>query len=128
MLEIKDQDESKLVPKDETAAEEEEEEAESLYKSSDLNEAIERGDTEDIDDLMESLTAVKVAQGKTEAQAKASVKSSVTSYWRKRYIAAWEENDTAEMKRILALLEASGIYGEYNDVATTAQKWIQNMK
>jgi hypothetical protein len=29
------------------------------------------------------------------------------------------------MKRILELLEETELYGEYDDVATMAQKWIQ---
>ena len=117
-------EEDNIVPRDETDTEEEEN-SKSLYKTSDLNDALTRGDREDFEDIYYYLLATKQEQGKTEAQAKAAVKSGITSYWKKQYLAAWEENNTAEMKRILELLEETELYGEYDDVATMAQKWIQ---
>ena len=107
------------------AADEDEDTPESLYNASDLNDALTRGDREDFEDIYYYLLAIKQEQGKTEAQAKAAIKSSVTSYWRKRYLAAWDENNTAEMKRIMELLEGTELYGEYNDVATMASTWIK---
>lgn len=118
-------EEDNIVPKDETAADEDEDTTESLYNASDLNDALTRGDREDFEDIYYYLLATKQEQGKTEAQAKAAVKSGITSYWKKRYLAAWDENNTAEMKRILEMLEGTELYGEYNDVATMAQRWIQ---
>lgn len=115
----------KLVPKDEEAAAEAEEEVLSLYSTSDLNDALERGDREDYAWIYQTLVTGKTEQGKTEAQAKASVKSSVTAYWKKRYIAAWEANDTAEIKRIQSILLSTGLYGNRNEVAKLGQGWVK---
>ena len=128
MLDLKDENTSKLVPKDETVPDEEEETAESLYKTSDLNNALERGDTEDFAAIMAALVQDKVSTGKTEAQAKASVKSSITAHWKKLYIEAWSRGDTEERKRIIAILTETGLYGSRNDVATLAQNWVKNSK
>jgi hypothetical protein len=124
VLDIKDNADQVVIPEEEVT-DEEDETSEPLYSTSDLNDALTRGDREDFEDIYYYLLAVKQEQGKTEAQAKAAVKSGITSYWRKQYLAAWEENNTAEMKRILELLEETELYGEYNDVATMAQRWIQ---
>lgn len=127
MLDLKDEDTSNLVPKDETATDEDET-AESLYKASDLNNALERGDTEDFTAILAALVQDKVSAGKTEAQARASVKSSITAYWKKLYIDAWSRDDTEERKRIIAILTETGLYGTRNDVATLAQNWVKNSK
>ena len=124
VLDIKDRAEQVTAPVAD-AADEDEDTPESLYNTSDLNDALTRGDQEDFDDIYYYLLATKQEQGKTEAQAKAAIKSSVTSYWKKQYLAAWDENNTAEMKRILEMLEGTELYGEYNDVATMASKWIK---
>ena len=124
VLDIKDSAEQVTAP-EEDATDEDEDTPESLYNASDLNDALTRGDREDFEDIYYYLLATKQEQGKTEAQAKAAVKSGITSYWKKQYLAAWEENNTAEMKRILELLEGTELYGEYNDVATMASKWIK---
>lgn len=124
VLDIKDSAEQVTAPVADVT-DEDEDAAESLYNASDLNDALTRGDREDFEDIYYYLLATKQEQGKTEAQAKAAVKSSVTSYWKKKYLAAWEENNTAEMKRILEMLEGTELYGGYNDVATMAQRWIQ---
>ena len=126
MLDLKDEDTSKLVPKDETVTDEEDETAESLYKASDLNNAMERGDAEDFAAILAAIVQDKVSAGKTEAQARASVKSSVTAYWKRLYIDAWSRGDTEERKRIIALLTETGLYGSRNDVATLAQNWVKN--
>lgn len=124
VLDIKDNADQVVIPEEE-ATDEEDEPTEPLYGTSDLNAALTRGDREDFEDIYYYLLATKQEQGKTEAQAKAAVKSGITSYWKKQYLAAWETNNTAEMKRILELLEETELYGGYNDVATMAQKWIQ---
>ena len=110
------------VPK---AEDEEEDTPEQLYKSSDLNAALERGDEDDFLDVYASLLSYKMDAGKTEAQAKSAVKSSITTYWKKRYLAAWEANDTQEIKRIQAVLLSTGLYGSQNEVAETGRNWIR---
>lgn len=113
-----------LVPKDETVTDEET--AESLYTASDLNAALERGDTEDFAAIMAALVQDKVSTGKTEAQAKASVKSSITAYWKKQYLSGYQDTETR--KRIIAILTETGLYGSRNDVATMCEGWVKNSK
>lgn len=111
-----------LAPKAEA---EEESTPESIYQTSDLNAALERGDAEDFTWIYHTLMAYKQEQGKTEAQARSSIKSSLSTYWKKRYTAAWEENNAAEMKRILQILLSTGLYGSHNDTATTLEGWVK---
>ena len=114
-----------LVPKDETATDEEET-PESLYTSSDLNAALERGDTEDFNAILAALVEDKVSTGKTEDQAKASVKSSITAYWKKQYLSGYQDTETR--KRIIKLLTDTGMYGSRNDVATMCESWVKASK
>ena len=114
-----------LVPKDETVTDEEET-TESLYTASDLNNALERGDTDDFVAIMAALVEDKVSTGKTEAQAKASVKSSITAYWKKQYLSGYQDTETR--KRIIAILTDTGLYGSRNDVATMCEGWVKESK
>ena len=114
-----------VVPKDTEVADEETVEVVSLYSSSDLNAALERGDTEDFKEILDSMISDRVQAGKTEAQAKSAVKSSITAYWKPRYIEARNANDAETMKKILQILLASGLYGSRNDVAVMLEGWIK---
>lgn len=105
---------------DETAA------AEGLYVTSDLTLAMERGDAGDMEAIISQMVRDKVDEGKTEKEARASLRSSSTAYWKKRYIAAWEANNATEMRRIRDALEASGLYGNYNEMIAVVRGWIQN--
>ena len=118
---IQNNDTAATVPQ----AEDAEDTPEALYSTSDLNAALERGDAEDWEMLYYVLLTAKKEQGKTEAQARSSIKSSITSYWKKQYLAAWEANDTKEIKRIQSILLSTGLYGTRNDVATTGQEWVK---
>ena len=51
---------------------------------------MERGDTADVAEIIEQMVRDKVDGGKTEKEARASLRSASTAYWKKRYIAAWE--------------------------------------
>lgn len=116
---------NKTVPEAEED-ESEEEKRESLYNNSDLTYAMERGDKADFTDIYEYLMTYKQEDGKTESQARSSIKSSITSYWKKRYIQAWKENDNEEIKRIQAMLTDTGLYGSRNDVAKMGQEWVKS--
>ena len=118
-----------IVPKDETDPEyDETAETEGLYVTYDLTSAMERGDTADVAAIIDQMVRDKMAIGKTEKEAKASLRSASTAYWKQRYIAAWKKNDAAEMRRIRDALEASGLYGGYNDMIAAVRSWIQNAK
>ena len=128
VLEIKDAVSTAIAPKTDDVEEAEEETAEALYTATDLADAMERGDTDDFKTVYDYLISRKTEQGQTEAQAKSAVRSSVTAKYKRLYLAAWEQNNTAEMKRILELLRASGLYGTYNDTAKTVEKWVRESK
>lgn len=120
---LKNADEKgQLVPKDESD-ESDEETPESLYTSADLNAAMERGDTADYAEIYDTLVSDRVAAGKTEAQAKASVKSAVTAYWKKQWLAGYQDKETRV--RIIKLLTDTGLYGSRNDVATMCEGWVK---
>ena len=110
------------------------EEATSIFRGSDINDAFDSGDTDlavkIIDDLVKVKTENNLAKAKREAedngktfnerkareeaesQAKSSVKSSITSHWKPIVIEAFKSNDTAEQLRIRDLLFVSGLYGK----------------
>ena len=109
------------------------EEVESVYKNSDINSALESGDTETASEIIKELIDVKTennflkaqreaeesgkrfkekeARTRAELDARSSIRSSLTSYWKKRYIAAYESGNEAEINRISELLYSTGIYG-----------------
>lgn len=124
MIYIKDHMEDETVPKAEDE-EDDEDTTEALYKTSDLNAALERGDDKDYGDIYDYLMEIKQEGGKTEAQARSAVKSSITSYWKKRYLEAWEANDTGEIKRIQAILTGTKLYGSRNEVAKMGEGWVK---
>ena len=113
-----------------------EDKAESIYKTSDINSAFENGDTssalEIIDDIVKVKTENYINDGETEndaeKKAKSSVKSSMTSYWKPLYIEAYKSGDSNEMKRIRNILYSSGLYGKANEVVKTGQDWIKSSK
>jgi hypothetical protein len=93
--------------------------------ASDVNKLLEKGKTEQARELINELVAEKVKQGKTEKEAKASVKASVTSYWKELYLQAYRDKDNAEMLRIRRILQSTGLY---DDVVGTCSNWIKGMK
>ncbi len=98
----------------------------SIYSASDVNAAFENGDTAMAKEVITDLVNTKMANGKTEKEAKASIRSSMTAYWKPLYKAAYQNNDTAETERIRKILYASGLYGGVNDVIETAKSWLKD--
>jgi hypothetical protein len=118
----------------------------SIYRASDVNTAFENGDNAMaltiIDDLVNVKTTNFLAKAKKEAEeegklinesearkeaetkAKASVKSSMTSYWKPLYIKAYRENNSAEMARIRKIMSASQLYGKSSEILETCKKWL----
>lgn len=118
------QDAAKQATATKEEIEEEEEIDEALYSATDLNAALERGDAEDYRRIFDGLVSDKVAAGKTEAQARSAVKSSITSYWKKRWLAGYQDTETR--KRIIQLLTDTGLYGSRNDVALMCEGWVKD--
>ena len=99
------------------------EEATSIYKASDINSAFENGDTDTALEVIDDLISTKVANGMTEKEAKSSIRSSMTSYWKPLYKEAYKSGNTAEKERIERILKASGLYGSASEVIKTCREW-----
>ena len=110
---------------DESTDEEVGEKVSSIYKGSDINDAFESGDRALAVTIIEDLIKTKMANGTEESNAKASVKSSITSYWKPLYKAAYKAGNTAEMRRIREILKESGLYGRANDIVETCRAWLR---
>ena len=91
-----------------------------------VNAALERGDREDFELIYDTILGERMERGKTEAQAKAAVKSSITAYWKKLYLSGYQDTETR--KRIIAILTETGLYGSRNDVATMCEGWVKASK
>ena len=113
-------------PTEETEKEEVKDEATSIYKASDINTAFENGDNAMAREIIQDLIDTKVSNGMEEKEAKSSLRSSMTSYWKPLYKQAYQRGDTSEMYRIRQILLASGLYGTVNDVVTTSQNWLRD--
>lgn len=124
------------------------EEVESIYKTSDINTALESGDTDHALEIVKEILEVKVennlAKARLEAEksgnrfvekkalkeaqtaANASVRSSLTSYWKKRYLEAFKAKDYAETERIRRLLHSTGVYGKLSELDADLKEWRKN--
>lgn len=71
---------------------------------------------------MNDLIQEKMAEGKTEKEAKSSIKSSMTSYFKPMYLAAVQKKDTKEMDRIRKILIECGLY---DNVTKTLADWTK---
>ena len=120
---IKREEEEGTDPGDSPSTEKDE--ATSIYKTSDINAAFESGDTAMAKEVIADLIKTKMANGKTEKEAKSSLRSSMTSYWKPLYKQAYKDKNTAEMTRIRKILRDSGLYGGVSDVIETANNWLK---
>ena len=121
--------EMNAIKRGETTVEEpteDKDEVTSIYSSSDINAAFENGDTNVALEIINDLVQTKVANGKTEKEAKSSVKSSMTSYWKPLYKQAYQVGDMTEMLRIRKILLSSGLYGSSSDVVKTVKDWLKS--
>ena len=83
------------------------------------------GDTSKMNSVMNGLIEEKTIEGKTEKEAKSSIKSSVTSNYKPIFLEAYSKNDTDTMSGIRRFMKATGLY---DDVVKTTQDWIKNSK
>ena len=120
--------EMSAIKKGETTEEEpteDKDEATSIYKASDISSALENGDTAMAHQIIDDLIQTKMLNGDTEKEAMSSLRSSLTSYWKPLYLAAYKSGDSSEMYRIRQILYSSGLYGSQNDVVKTTQNWLK---
>ena len=100
--------------------------ATSIYSASDVNSALDNGDITLAKEIISDLIETKKANGMEESNAKSSIRSSMTSYWKPLYKQAYQSGDTNEMARIRQILYASGLYGSANEVVKTTQSWLKS--
>jgi DNA-cytosine methyltransferase len=105
---------------------EDKDEVTSIYSGSDVNSAFDNGDLSLAQEIISELIETKVANGMEEKNAKSSLRSSMTAYWKPLYKEAYQSGDTNEMARIRQILYTSGLYGKANDVVKTTQGWLKD--
>mgnify|MGYP005605730601 FL=1 len=108
------------------AEEDTSDEEKSIYKTKYIIDALENGDTYAATEMIEDIVATKVANGMTEEEARKSVRSSLTSYWKPLYQQAFENADSYEQNDIRESLYEMGVYGSYEEIDETLRGWKQN--
>lgn len=126
----------KLDPEEDET--EDAEEKKSVYSTKDISIALEEGDAALAKEIIADIVSVKVEnymakdedlkQKEAEKKAKTSVKSSLSEYWKKLYIEAYNAKDTDEMKRIRFVLKDTGLYGTANDIISTCNNWVKESR
>lgn len=87
-----------------------------------MNSRIARGKMDEAQDLLDDLAQTKVDGGKTEKEAKSTMRSSLTSYWKPLYVAA----DDAGRAEIAAKLLALKCFGEVIYTQKDLDKWVKD--
>lgn len=98
----------------------------SIYKSADLNAELDAGDWKQAKVIIDDMVAAKIASGKSQKQARAAIKSGVTSYWKPLYLEAYASRNSAELRRIRVLLARTRLYGTASEVAETVAGWVRD--
>lgn len=105
-------------------------------KMAEANEYLSKDKTEKankiINDLLEEKTEKNISNGKTpekaEKDAKSSIRSSLTSYWKPLFIKAYQEDDYIEQEEIYERLLSTGIYGTSGELKETIEKWVKDLQ
>ena len=112
----------------ESAASEEDGEGTSYYtpyKAYQVADKLDSGDVTAAAEIAEDIVQAKIESGKTEKEARASVRSSVTRYFKPLYQAAYKNRDSAEMTRIRKLLMQSKLYGGSTETSKVCRRWTE---
>lgn len=124
----KDAEKAAKKATEEAASETEAETVTSIYSASDIETAFAAGRYGDAKEIIDELISVKMQNGKTETEARAAVKSSVTQYLKKRFINAYKVSNTREFETIKDMMVESGLYGRRSDAADTLREWRDEYK
>ena len=81
------------------------------------------GDTAYVKNEVAEMVATKVESGKTDKEAKQSVKSSFTGVYRDAYKKAYKNKDAEEMNRIRKFLYATGLWNSLTELDSLLAKW-----
>ena len=111
--------------KDTSEPEEKEEKKETpLYKASDANDALNAGEYDKANKILDKVVESKMAEGKKKKEAISSVKSSFSSKYKKRYIAAGAD----ERAKIEIELERLRVGGSRIFSSEDFARWRKNAK
>jgi hypothetical protein len=121
--------------------------ATSIHIAADINLAFENGDTEKALEILSELIEVKTINNEeklrkkaeedgkavssleilanAEFDARSSIKSSITSYWKPLYISASKDGNKKEMERIYNILLKTELYGEWYKLEKTLREWLE---
>ena len=77
-----------------------------------------------VDDMMQK----GLGSGKTEDEARSSIRSSMTSLLKPMYLVAYIAKDEDEMKKIRMLMQKTGVYGTVGDIIGDCKKWIKDLE
>ena len=118
-------EEEENTEKDASEPEEKEEKKETpLYEASDANDALNAGEYDKANKILDKVVESKVADGKTKKEAISSVKSSFSSKYKKRYIAAGAD----ERAKIEIELERLRVGGSRIFSSEDFARWRKNAK
>lgn len=118
-------EEGESTEKDASEPEEKEEKKETpLYEASDANDALNAGEYDKANKILDKVVESKVADGKTKKEAISSVKSSFSSKYKKRYIAAGAD----ERAKIEIDLERLRVGGKRIFSSEDFARWRKNAK
>ena len=118
-------EEEESTEKDASEPEEKEEKKETpLYEASDANDALNAGEYDKANKILDKVVESKVAEGKTKKEAISSVKSSFSSKYKKRYIAAGAD----ERAKIEIELERLRVGGKRIFSSEDFARWRKNAK
>ena len=88
--------------------------------------AFKHDDAAGVSNIVSQVEGKKVRDGKTEKQAKASVRSSFTATYKKKYLKTYKKGNIKEQNRIRSFLYATGLYGSLSELDAIIAKWIEN--
>ena len=77
-----------------------------------------------VDDMMQK----GLDSGKTEDEARSSIRSSMTSLLKPMYLVAYIAKDEDEMKKIRLLMQKIGVYGTVGDIINDCKKWVKDLE
>ena len=118
-------EEEESTEKDASEPEEKEEKKETpLYEASDANDALNAGEYDKANKILDKVVESKVAEGKKKKEAISSVKSSFSSKYKKRYIAAGAD----ERAKIEIDLERLRVGGSRIFSSEDFARWRKNAK
>lgn len=118
-------EEEESTEKDASEPEEKEEKKETpLYEASDANDALNAGEYDKANKILDKVVESKMAEGKKKKEAISSVKSSFSSKYRKRYIAAGAD----ERAKIEIELERLRVGGSRIFSSKDFARWRKNAK